>query len=311
MNEEVETMKFEDLVKKGNYKYDNELFDEAFELYEKALQIKVDIEIMSKIALIYFGKAMYQSSFEMFSKVLKINPEYSNGYYGLAINAEEMGKPLEAIEYYLEAIKFDPEYITAYFFLANIYGDLLEFEKAKYYYHKAISLNPNFTWAHINVGAIYEQEKNYDLALEHALKAYDIDPYIKYVCFNLGVVCSKLGKYGLAEKYFLEETEKHDGYIYAFLNLGIIYKDHYCDYEKAKNMYHKGLLKDESIGSIWYNLACIYALEHQYDQSYQYFMRAIQCESALITYFKQDEEIKDFKNTSFGKALLDLIQDDK
>jgi tetratricopeptide (TPR) repeat protein len=304
-------MKFEDLVNKGNMKYENELFDEALDLFERALQIKADIEVMSKIALIQFGKGNYESSFEMFTNVLKINDEYANGYYGLAINAEEMGKPLEAIEYYLETIKYDPEYITAYFFLANIYGDLLEYDKAKFYYHKSIALNPNFTWAHINVGAIYEQEKNYELALEHALKAYEIDQHIKYVCFNLGVVYSKLGKYDLAEKYFLEEIDKHDGYIYAYLNLGIIYKDRFHDYKKAKSIYHQGINKDKSIGSLWYNLACIHAIEHQFDEAYQYFEQAIHCDSSLMAYFEQDEEVIDFKESSFGKILLGLSRDGK
>jgi len=297
-------MKYKDLIEAANYHYENRELDKALEYYSKALEKKQDVEVLSKVGLIYFGKGEYNKSFEMFSQALSINNEYANGYYGLAISSEELGRPQEAVEYYLEAVKYDPEYTTAYFFLANIYGDDREYEKAKFYYQKAISLDNQFTWAHINLGALYELEKNYDLALRHALIAYELEPNIKYVCFNLGVVYSKLGNYDLAEKFFLEEIEKSDGYIYAYLNLGILYKDYCKDLCRAKDTYTKGLKKDQTIANLWYNLACVSVLEGNYEDANQHFSKAFDHDDKLVLYFKKDLEVKKFKRSSFGKKLL-------
>lgn len=302
-------MNYDELVSRGNIAYENNEFDIALTHFLKALLIHHDLEVMSKVALIYFERKDYVQSFDVFSDILSMDQTYASGYYGLAINCEEMNKPLEAIEYYLEAIKYDPEYFTAYFFLANIYGDMHEYEKAKYHYLKAISIEPNFTWAHINLGAIYELEHHYDKALEHAQIAYGIDPTIKFVCFNLGVVYSKIGKYDLAKKYLLEEIEKFDGYIFAYLNLGILYKDIDRNLELAKEMYLLGIKKDDSIGSLWYNLACCDALLGHTSDAYQNFKRSFECEASLFQYFLQDSEMDLFKQTEEGKLIIKLTNE--
>jgi len=292
-------------TKRGNHHYQNDEFEEALFWYQKVLDVVNDIDVMSRVALIHFGEKHYDIAFRVFTEVLRINPSYASGFYGLGIVSEEMGKPDEAIEYYLETIKIDPGYATAHFFLANIYSDKREKEKAKHHYLKAIEVDPAFLWAHINLGALYEEDNQLEKALHHATIAYEIDPNTKYICFNLGVIHSKIGNMDFAVKCFLEENEKLDGNIYSYLNLGILYKEYYKNISMARSAYLEGLTKENMNPSLRYNMGCLDVLDGCFTEAKKQFELAFSCDGRLVSYFLQDEEVQSFRHSPEGVLLVE------
>ena len=56
----------------------------------------------------YFKLKEHEKSIDCFKKVLRINPGSAIDYANIASNYREMGKPVEAIQYYETALSIDP-----------------------------------------------------------------------------------------------------------------------------------------------------------------------------------------------------------
>ena len=63
---------------------------------------------------------LYNSALDLYKQVLKINPNYTQGYYDIAICLDKLGKQREAKRYYHKFLEYRPEDSNADFVVKRI-----------------------------------------------------------------------------------------------------------------------------------------------------------------------------------------------
>jgi len=82
------------------------------------------------------------SALKYYQKVLDINPQNNIALNNVGANLMKMGKTAEAIHYFNKAIKLNPDYPNTYYALAMINESIGEYNKAFDFVLKAIDKNP-------------------------------------------------------------------------------------------------------------------------------------------------------------------------
>ena len=129
---------------------------------------------------------------ELYSQVLKINPNYVDAHNNLGIIFKVLGEHQKAKECYEKAITINPNYLSALNNLGNIFQELGDLQKAKERYEKAIEINPNHADAHNNLGLIFKKLKEYQKAKSCLEKAITINRNYADAHYNLGVLFKEL-----------------------------------------------------------------------------------------------------------------------
>lgn len=88
-----------------------------------------------------------ENSIKNFVKAIKINPNYSQAFYNMAIVLKEYGNKESAIDCFKKAIKINPSYIGAYYQLGNIYFENEKKDLAIETYKNLLKIKPDHTRA--------------------------------------------------------------------------------------------------------------------------------------------------------------------
>ena len=90
----------------------------------------------------------------------------------------------KASEYYKKAIKLDPNYSEAHYFLALSYFLTNRYKEALISIKKSIRLNPNNAEAHYTLGQIFMKLGNFNKAIPPLQTAMDIKPMLPIYKFK-------------------------------------------------------------------------------------------------------------------------------
>ncbi|MCK9536223.1 MAG: tetratricopeptide repeat protein [Bacilli bacterium] len=302
--------KYNELIAQAKQAYRQQKMDEAARLYEEAFKEMVIVEDLIDLALIYLDNKMPVKALSAFQAIIDVFPGSPQGYYGLGLAYEQLGKRDLAEEAYLNTIKNDHTFAQAYFNIALLADDDGNEQKAYDYYKKTLIYNSEHFWANLNLGSFYEKNNYLDLALQHTLKAYKINRQEKMVTFNLGVIYGKLGDYESALKYYKEEAKKSNCYLMTHLNIALIYKDVYSDYKISRRYLLEGIARFKDNTALWYNLGCLYALLKDYENAHNCLYYAVIKKPDLQQMINEDEELVDFRKTNYYFNLLKKIKGD-
>lgn len=153
-------------------KESEDLFQKAVLLYGKgnqldALQVAEDsiakdpknYKALSLKGIIEAFNISPEKGAETIHKALAINPDYTQGYYDLAM-ADKLGKKYdESIAHFQKVLEKDPKNTWSYYGIATNYADKKDKKNALIYLQKAIALDPSavkpvaqvqdhFAWLH-------------------------------------------------------------------------------------------------------------------------------------------------------------------
>ncbi len=97
----------------------------------------------------------------VFKKVIKRNPYYSLGYYGLGkAYLYKFGMNKEAIKNLRKSVQYDKRFVKGYFYLGIAYYLGKKYIPAIHAFHKAYKLDKYNVQALYNIGAMYDVMKN-------------------------------------------------------------------------------------------------------------------------------------------------------
>ncbi|MFH1230981.1 MAG: tetratricopeptide repeat protein [Planctomycetota bacterium] len=116
-----------------------------------------------------FGRRTSQpkpDSIEEYKKIIKVNPDSAEAYYGLGNAYANSGMNREAIKSYKQAIRIKPDFADAYCNLGVAYGNLGLYNDEIESYKQAIRIKPADADTYYNLGAAYMATGNKSLALE-------------------------------------------------------------------------------------------------------------------------------------------------
>ena len=115
----------------GNLYFSEGKYDEAAEVYEKAVKIYSSSDNHYALGQAYLNAGRYSEADREFNTVLRMEPDKPAGYYGLGLNLSKQGRYEDAILQFKEAIRVDPKFYDGYAELGYAYADLGEMDEAQ------------------------------------------------------------------------------------------------------------------------------------------------------------------------------------
>jgi tetratricopeptide (TPR) repeat protein len=115
----------------GNLYFSDGKYDEAAEVYEKAVKIWSSSDNHYALGQAYLNAGRHSAADREFNAVLRMQPDKPGGYYGLGLNFSKQGRHEEAILQFKEAIRVDPKFYDGYAEMGYAYADLGEMDEAQ------------------------------------------------------------------------------------------------------------------------------------------------------------------------------------
>ncbi len=145
--------------------FDKKKFDELLKLSNELLDNFPKSILLHNIqGVVYTEFKNYKLAKDLFIKVIKLNPKYTDGYYNLANIYTKLDEEKKAIENYNKVIELDKNYFKAHNNLGNIYRRKGLNKKAIEYYLSTLEINSNYKVAYYNLAGVLQF---YILDVEH------------------------------------------------------------------------------------------------------------------------------------------------
>ncbi len=140
----------------GNYLFSQGRYEEAVEMFKKALQIKPDDPNEHNVlGSVYLHLKRFDEAAREFKMALSLNPMHIEARYNLGGVLSFQGKVNEAIEEYKKLLSINPTYIDAYYNLGIIFYHEGNIEEAVTNFLKVVSLNPAYVDASERLATCY------------------------------------------------------------------------------------------------------------------------------------------------------------
>ncbi|MCP3746806.1 tetratricopeptide repeat protein [Paenibacillus sp. A3M_27_13] len=192
----------------GNYFEAREDFNQAKEMYEKALQIHpYSAAVFNSLGLMYYHQGHYDDAIDKFVEAIdndddsqsenyffnialclaakkeyemaiicydiciEMNPYFYDAYNNKGLLLKDCWHIWEALKCFDKAIKLNPNHPYALFNSAYLLKDLGYNERAIQRFHQILEFNPDFTHAFYNIALIYCRTNNFNEAAFYFCKA--------------------------------------------------------------------------------------------------------------------------------------------
>ena len=203
----------------GYFYQNNHMFEEAADMFHKALKINPDSELI----FIHLGQIhRYTHNFEeaekMYKRALEINPRERHIYIELSRYYTDQRKIKETERILIRAIQALPNDEKFYIELGNHYFYTFQYEKAAEAYERTLEINPlnyhaynrlGLSYSHMNIPT-NELERFYEKKGHSFRKINDIDPK-DITLHHYNILYEKLRRRGvklIAMQYPLTEVEE-------------------------------------------------------------------------------------------------------
>ena len=286
----------------------------------------------------FFKLNEHSKAIAHYIKYVKENNGDSNFYNSLATAYFKIKDIDNSIKYYNKALELKPDDALIHNNIGIVYFHKGDIEKSIMHYKTGLKYAPYNPEIHNNLGSALFQQSNIDDALLHLKTALNLKPDYKEAKENF-LTLKKYQKKSIENQIIeIKENIKNDpenfqnynnlGKLYlknedinkaveafekclslnsdffdALLNLAKSYTQQ-KDYFKAIEQYNKMLqIKKESAGSIYYNIACLYSLQNDVQNSLLFLNKSIS-KGLNIEYIKNDEDLKNIRHTDQYNALV-------
>lgn len=185
-----------------------ELYDEAIEYYQKAIQLNPDKQWTSIVcqalgAIYYQVKGNSEAAIASFQAGIILDSENSEIHLSLGDVYMADGDIDNAIRAYCDSISINADDYRAYSKAGIALWEKDYIEEAIVAYHRSIELNPSYEIAHNNLGVIYlDGLGNAQEALPYFKTSIELNPNYTLAYFNAGRASQALGEYNEAASYY-------------------------------------------------------------------------------------------------------------
>jgi len=96
------------LISKGNYYFENNLYNEAILCYEESIRIRPNVTAWVRKGLVLFKQTEFEKAIKCYIEAIWINPDISDAWNYRGVALGELGKFDEAIKCFNECIRLEP-----------------------------------------------------------------------------------------------------------------------------------------------------------------------------------------------------------
>jgi len=155
----------------------------AFELAAKALSASNDCPFSRMVmGYVYMFMGQNDKAVEEMKAAIAMDPNWPNGYVGLAFSLRDWNEAIELIE---KALRLNPLPLPWYFAsLGRAYGRIGKYEEAIAAYKRGLEKAPDYFWCHIGLAYVYTilgSEEDARFEVDEALK---INPHYSLACMG-------------------------------------------------------------------------------------------------------------------------------
>src|SRR6185295_14128446 len=114
----------------GDTFFEAENYDEAFEAYTKAVQLKPIASAFYHLGWINNDREDYSEALTALQQAVRLNPNYAPSFYELGYALRHLKRHDEAMVAYRASVGIDPNYARAYYDIGFLYNELKQYSQA-------------------------------------------------------------------------------------------------------------------------------------------------------------------------------------
>ncbi len=287
-------------------------FDTAIEYFDIAISLKPD-EYPSYANKGYslLGKGLTTGSLDLvdnarqlFNKAIDLGSNDPIVYNNLGLVNLVLKDYDKSIEYFEKYIELEPDDYSVYYKLGMVYSETEQYDKAIGLYKKSIENNPSDYKAYVFLGHNYYNQENYAYAIEAYFKVEEINPGL-YTNYNDVAKCfRKLEKYDEALKYYNLAISINPENKYSYTGLGYTYS-RIGKTDLAEVSFKKAIELDPDKGSVYYDLACYYALQNEIADALLRLEDALEKGYNSWDHIASDSDLQNIRNHNKFNELIE------
>ncbi|EPQ14155.1 Tetratricopeptide repeat protein 6 [Myotis brandtii] len=185
---------------------------EAVRLFKKALDVcshsergphalEATVDCLYNLGLCYMDEGNFQMAFESFTKAVKINPNFAEGFHQRGLCKVKLHKDSSILDFN-RAITLNPKHYEAYLNRVAFYGLKGRYSKAILNCNEAINIYPQSVRAYIYRGVLKYHNRTYKLAITDLTTAINMDKNSYVAFYNRALCYTKIGELQMAQEKF-------------------------------------------------------------------------------------------------------------
>ncbi|XP_014647570.1 PREDICTED: tetratricopeptide repeat protein 6 [Ceratotherium simum simum] len=209
---------------------------EAMRMLKKALEVfshsdkgpnavAASADCLYNLGLCYMEEGNLQMAFDSFTKAVKANPDFAEGFYQRGLCKVKLHKDNSILDFN-RAITLNPKHYQAYLSRVAFYGLKGRYSKAILNCNEAIKIYPQSVRAYIYRGVLKYYNKTYKLAITDLTTAINMDKNSYIAFYNRALCYTKISElrmaltdYGIVLLLDAGETVT----LNTFINRGLLY----------------------------------------------------------------------------------------
>jgi len=195
-----------------------------------------------------FGRGDLQATLDYFQRAVKLEPQFRNGWLGVATIAMQLRRNEEGLAAFHKAIDLDPNEPQTYKMLAFALMALNRKEEAIQVWRDLLKINPNEKDAHANLGNILLDLNRGSEAVAELTNALELNPQSGWLQQRLGEAYLKTGDRGKAVAAAKKAVEL-DPHPLTWNNIAYFLADNGLDLADAESYAQQAVKEEEEYSS--------------------------------------------------------------
>ncbi|EFK09485.1 tetratricopeptide repeat protein [delta proteobacterium NaphS2] len=292
-------------VNLANILADQGYLNEAVKHYEKALTLnRENANARYNLANTFFRAGRTDDAIAQYRKALDIRPNDPSIHYNLGNAYMRNGNFEQAVSQYSEALRYQPDFVNARVNLGNALARSGNPRKAILQYEKALASQPDHPGAHYNLAGAFAASGKTQKAVVHYKEVLRLQPEDATARFQLGLILSNSGRHSEGEEQFSIALQIKPNFVEARIALA----DELAVQGKTSEAvahYNEAMKMNPAVKPmVYYNLACLYALQHKVEESTNCLQEAVENGFHDWNLLKTDEDLQNIRSSEAYKNIL-------
>uniref|UniRef100_A0A8D0RUP4 UDP-N-acetylglucosamine--peptide N-acetylglucosaminyltransferase SPINDLY n=1 Tax=Sus scrofa TaxID=9823 RepID=A0A8D0RUP4_PIG len=260
---------------------------EAMKMFKKALDIfshsdkgadavAVSADCLYHLGLCYMEEGSLQMAFDSFTKAIKANPDFAEGFYQRGLCKVKLQKDSSILDFN-RAINLDPKHYQAYLSRVAFYGLKGRYSKGILNCSEAIKIYPQSVRAYIYRGVLKYYNKTYKLAITDLTTAINMDKNSYIAFYNRALCYTKINELRMAlTDYGIVLLLDAGGTLIlnTFINRGLIYTE-LGQFSFALEDFKQAALMSKTNVSLCQATAMCCHRNKEFEEAVNFFTRAL------------------------------------
>ncbi|XP_036912311.1 tetratricopeptide repeat protein 6 isoform X2 [Sturnira hondurensis] len=267
---------------------------DAVRMFKKALDVfahsnkgpnslEASADCLYNLGLCYMDEGNLQMAFDSFTKAVKTNPNFAEGFYQRGLCKMKLHKDSSILDFN-HAIALNPKYYEAYLSRVAFYGLKGRYSKAILNCNEAIKIYPHSVRAFIYRGVLKYHNKTYKLAITDLTTAINMDKNCYVAFYNRALCHTRIGElqmaltdYGIVLLLDAGETV----ILNTFINRGLIYAE-LGQYSFALEDFKQAALLTKTNASLCQATAMCHHRTKEFEEAVSFFTWALKINPRFV-----------------------------